>query len=32
VNQAIATLRDNGTLDDLQSTWLETDTNVPVFS
>jgi polar amino acid transport system substrate-binding protein len=29
---AIAALRENGTLDELQDEWLETDTSVPVFS
>jgi len=32
VNQAIDALRSNGTLDQLKSQWLETDTSVPVFS
>jgi polar amino acid transport system substrate-binding protein len=32
VDQAIETLQQNGTLEQLQSTWLETDTDVPVFS
>jgi len=31
VNQAIATLQSNGTLQDLQDQWLTTDANVPVF-
>ena len=32
VDQAIETLQQNGTLEQLQSKWLETDTDVPVFS
>ena len=32
VNQAIATLKSNGTLQDLQDQWLTTDVNVPVFT
>ncbi len=32
VNQAIAALQSNGTLTQLQNTWLQTDANVPVFS
>jgi len=32
VNQALATLTTNGTLQDLQDEWLSTDVNVPVFS
>jgi polar amino acid transport system substrate-binding protein len=32
VNQAIAALKSNGTLQQLQDQWLTTDTNVPVFS
>jgi polar amino acid transport system substrate-binding protein len=32
VNQAIAALTSNGTLQQLQDTWLQTDTSVPVFS
>jgi len=32
VNQAIAALDANGTLQDLQDLWLSTDINVPVFS
>jgi polar amino acid transport system substrate-binding protein len=31
VNQAIAVLKSNGTLQDLQDQWLSTDVNVPVF-
>jgi len=31
VNQAIATLKSNGTLTKLQNQWLQTDANVPVF-
>jgi polar amino acid transport system substrate-binding protein len=32
VDQAIEALKQNGTLEQLQSEWLETDTDVPVFS
>jgi polar amino acid transport system substrate-binding protein len=32
VNQAIATLNSNGTLTQLQNTWLQTSADVPVFS
>jgi polar amino acid transport system substrate-binding protein len=32
VNQAIQELKDDGTLDQLKSQWLETDTKVPTFS
>jgi len=32
VNQAIAALKSNGTLQQLQDTWLQTDASVPVFS
>src|SRR5262249_61776256 len=32
VNQAIATLESNGTLQQLQGKWLTTDASVPVFS
>src|SRR6476661_2292528 len=32
VNQAIAALKTNGTLQQLQDTWLQTDASVPVFS
>jgi polar amino acid transport system substrate-binding protein len=32
VNQAIAALESNGTLQQLQDTWLQTDASVPVFS
>ncbi|MEP6759478.1 MAG: ABC transporter substrate-binding protein [Actinomycetota bacterium] len=32
VDQAIAELNTDGTLDDLKSQWLETDANVPTFS
>jgi len=32
VNQAIAALKSNGTLQQLQDQWLTTDANVPVFS
>jgi polar amino acid transport system substrate-binding protein len=32
VNEAIGTLNSNGTLQQLQDQWLQTDANVPVFS
>jgi polar amino acid transport system substrate-binding protein len=32
VDQAIAALKSNGTLQQLQDTWLQTDASVPVFS
>jgi len=32
VNQAIATLKSNGTLKQLEDQWLQTDASVPVFS
>jgi polar amino acid transport system substrate-binding protein len=32
VNQATAALKSNGTLQQLQDTWLQTDASVPVFS
>jgi polar amino acid transport system substrate-binding protein len=32
VNEAIAALQSNGTLTQLQDTWLQTDADVPVFS
>ena len=32
VNQAIAALKSNGTLQQLEDTWLQTDPSVPVFS
>ena len=32
VNQAIAALKADGTLTQLQDTWLQTDADVPVFS
>jgi polar amino acid transport system substrate-binding protein len=32
VNQAIAALKEDGTLEELQQKWLETDADVPVFS
>jgi ABC-type amino acid transport substrate-binding protein len=32
VNQAIATLKSNGTLKQLEDKWLQTDASVPVFS
>jgi polar amino acid transport system substrate-binding protein len=32
VNQAIAALKSNGTLQQLEDTWLQTDASVPVFS
>ena len=32
VDQAIDALKTNGTLQQLQSTWLQTDASVPVFT